>query len=500
MPLSVGDRLGPYEIVAPIGKGGMGEVYRAHDTRLRRDVALKVSVERFSERFEREAGAIATLNHPHICQIYNVGASPSGAGYLVMELIEGENLKGPLPLDTAVKYAGQIAEALEAAHEKGIVHRDLKPANIKITPAGSVKVLDFGLAKNTSGPAGGLTENSPTISMGMTQAGVILGTAAYMSPEQARGEPVDKRVDIWAFGVVFYEMLAGQRMYEGKTVSDVLAAVLIKEPVLSKIPRQVRKLLGRCLEKDPKKRLRDIADAMPLLEEEVAQGGGLPSQAQGLRRWLWPGIAAAAVMAAASLAAIDWLREPAKPAMVALTIPAPAGQRIVGAVVSPDGKQVALTAASPGSSAGILIRSMENPALRPVPGTQGITGPVLWSPDSRKLAFYQGGQIKTIDLATGSAQVLSGAERGQLSDSRCFRFPPPEDRPVSSCLSTTPARRTRSLLLSSCPAARGSCTTPRGERTPALISLRSTANSENSSRAVSSASTRNTPGPVNPIW
>jgi serine/threonine protein kinase len=225
---AAGKRLGRYEIEARLGAGGMGEVFRARDTRLNRTVALKVSKIQFNERFEREARAIAALNHPNICQVYDAGASPSGSGYLVMELIEGENPKGPLPLATVLKYAAQIAAGLEAAHEKGIVHRDLKPANLKITPAGVVKILDFGLAKAApSSSAAQQSGDSPD--SGLTQAGVILGTAPYMSPEQARGESVDKRTDIWAFGVIVYELLTGERLYKGKTATDVLAAVLTKQ-------------------------------------------------------------------------------------------------------------------------------------------------------------------------------------------------------------------------------------------------------------------------------
>src|SRR6266849_6156750 len=216
MPLSVGDKLGPYEILASIGKGGMGEVWKAHDPRLGRDVAIKVSAAQFSERFEREAKAIAALNHPHICQIYDVGPT-----YLVMEYIEGESPKGPLPLDEALRIARQIAEALESAHDKGITHRDLKPGNIKIKPDGTVKVLDFGLAKQSRDREGAVTENSPTISMAATQAGQILGTAAYMSPEQARGKNVDKRADIWAFGVVLYELLVGERPFHGEDLTEI---------------------------------------------------------------------------------------------------------------------------------------------------------------------------------------------------------------------------------------------------------------------------------------
>ena len=211
---AIGTYLGPYQILALIGAGGMGEVYRARDPRLGRDVAIKVSAERFSERFEREARAVAALNHPNICTLHDVGPN-----YLVMEYIEGESPKGPLPLDEALSVARQIGNALEAAHEKGIVHRDLKPANIKIKADGTVKVLDFGLAKVAPAAAGD-AENSPTFTMGATQAGMILGTAAYMAPEQARGKPVDKRADIWAFGVVLYEMLTGRQLFAGQTISD----------------------------------------------------------------------------------------------------------------------------------------------------------------------------------------------------------------------------------------------------------------------------------------
>jgi len=250
--LRAGQRLGPYEIVSPIGAGGMGEVYRARNMRLKRDVAIKICSAQFSERFEREARVIASLNHPNICQLYDVGPN-----YLVMELVEGENLCGALPVDTALNYARQIAEALEAAHEKGVVHRDLKPANIKITPAGVVKVLDFGLAKTAEQPAAaGDPTNSPTVTISPTRAGVIMGTAPYMSPELARGGTVDKRADIWAFGCVLYEMLTGKQAFHGETTSDILAAVLKGEPDWSRIPANVKLLLRRCLVKDPRHRLR----------------------------------------------------------------------------------------------------------------------------------------------------------------------------------------------------------------------------------------------------
>jgi predicted Ser/Thr protein kinase len=259
--LAAGWRMGPYEILAQIGAGGMGEVYRATDTRLRREVAIKVSAAQFNERFEREARVIASLNHPNICHLYDVGPN-----YLVMELVEGEDLSGPVPLETALNYARQMAEALESAHEKGIVHRDLKPANVKVTPAGVVKVLDFGLAKEAGQPsAAANTAGSPTLTMSPTRVGMILGTGAYMAPEQAQGKPVDKRADVWAFGCVLYELLTGKQPFHGETTSDTLASVLRDEPDWSRIPASVQPLLRCCLMKDPMHRLRDIGDAMPLL-------------------------------------------------------------------------------------------------------------------------------------------------------------------------------------------------------------------------------------------
>src|SRR5213593_828148 len=306
MTLAAGGKLGPYEILAPLGAGGMGEVYRARDTRLGREVALKVlpaamadDAERMA-RFQREAQMLASLNHPNIASIYGLEES-GGVRALVMELVEGPTLAeriatrarsdsagaglapparaqqaAPLPLDEALGIAKQIAEALEAAHERGIIHRDLKPANIKVTEEGTVKVLDFGLAKafNPQDSAANLNENnSPTLSMAATQAGVILGTAAYMSPEQARGKPVDRRADIWSFGCVLYEMLGGRQPFEGDTVTDVLAAVVRAEPDWEALPAQtprLRVLIRRCLIKDPKQRLRDIGEARIAIEETLS--------------------------------------------------------------------------------------------------------------------------------------------------------------------------------------------------------------------------------------
>jgi len=282
MGLSAGARLGPYEIQAPLGAGGMGEVYRARDTRLGRDVAIKILPEVFTSdperlaRFEREARMLAALNHPHIGAIYGVEDAET-VHALVLELVEGDTLgerlrRGPLRLTDALAIARQIAEALESAHEQGIIHRDLKPANVKITHDGTVKVLDFGLAK--AAPKGGVEfdfEQSPTITVDATFAGAILGTAAYMSPEQARGKAVDKQTDIWAFGCVLYEMLAGYRAFSGDTASDTIAAILEREPRWERVPRDTtastRVLLRRCLEKDPKHQLQNIGDAQIELED-----------------------------------------------------------------------------------------------------------------------------------------------------------------------------------------------------------------------------------------
>jgi Tol biopolymer transport system component/predicted Ser/Thr protein kinase len=413
MSLAAGSKLGPYEILAPIGAGGMGEVYLGRDTRLGRQVAIKVSAQEFSERFEREASAIAALNHPNICHLYDVGPN-----YLVMELVEGESPKGPLPLDEALRIAHQIADALEAAHEKGIVHRDLKPANIKITPDGTVKVLDFGLAKQTGlvtksrDSDGAVTPNSPTFTMGMTQAGMILGTAAYMSPEQARGKPVDKRADIWAFGVVFYELLTGQRLFQGEDLTETLASVVKEEPNLDQAPAEVRRLLRKCLQKDPKKRLRDIGDVWELLDDGEAATDPSRSRLGMTGRFGWAGWIAAGMFAViAGISLWGWLR-PAPPeprAVVSLTATLPVANMPGALAMSHDGSRLAFVG---GPQRQIYVRTLDQLEARPISGTEGATF-LCFSPDGQWISYVdssvQPNKLKKIALAGGPAQMLADA-------------------------------------------------------------------------------------------
>jgi eukaryotic-like serine/threonine-protein kinase len=407
MPLAVGDKLGPYEIAAPIGAGGMGEVFRARDTRLGRDVAIKVSNARFSERFEREARAVAALNHPNICTLYDVGPN-----YLVMELVEGPTLgerikQGAIPLEESLRIARQVADALEAAHDKGIVHRDLKPGNIKIKPDGTVKVLDFGLAKVGGTPAASV-ENSPTLSMTATQAGVILGTAGYMSPEQARGKTVDKRADIWAFGVVLYEMLTGRHLFEGEDVGEILAAVIKEEPNLEVVPASVRRLLRLCLQKDPKQRLHDIADAWLLLEETPV-GGGLVRLGGGRARLL-PWIAATMLgVAALALGFVHFREKPQVAAPVRFQIPMPEKVNLGGGgfSLSPDGRLLVFTAVGSDGTRRLFVRALDSLEARPLPGTEGAgLYPPFWSPDSKFVGFSLGNKYMKVDVSGGPPQTL----------------------------------------------------------------------------------------------
>ena len=428
----------------------MGEVYRAVDTSLHRDVAIKVLPPEVAQdpdrlaRFRREAHLLASLNHPGIAAIYGLEEA-DGRPFLALELVEGEDLKerlarGAVPLDEALEIAKQIAEALEEAHNKGVVHRDLKPANVKLTPEGKVKVLDFGLAKAWAGEASGgnsgsaALSQSPTLAHTGTIAGVILGTAAYMSPEQARGKPVDKRADVWAFGVLLWEMLTGRSLFAGDTVTDVIAAVVTREPDLDALPpgtpRPVRRLLGRCLRKDPRTRLPDIGAARLELQE-VISGTATEAEAptadtgEALRterrrrqreRWTW----AAGVLVAAGLAgALTFVllreakeKEPGPAAHFA--VDAPEGWTFAldfgWPVPSPDGRQVVFRAwpTDRGADSAMLwVRPLESLTARPLAGTEGATSDVpVWSPDGRSLAFFAGGELRKLGLADGTVQRI----------------------------------------------------------------------------------------------
>ena len=412
MALTPGTRLGPYEILALIGAGGMGEVYRARDSRMGRDVAVKVSAT-FSDRFEREVHTVAALNHPNISHIYDVGPN-----YLVMELIEGPTLadrisEGPIPLDEALTIARQIADALEAAHEKGIIHRDLKPANIKLTSDAAVKVLDFGLAK-LSDPmaAAGNASESPTMEMGRTIAGEIIGTAAYMAPEQARGRVVDRRADIWAFGVVLYEMLIGERLFGGETITDTLSSVLTKEPDWNRVPLKARRLLSRCLEKDPKRRLRDIGDAWELLD--LAQPAHATKSAAA-----WKVAAAALTVALTTTLWILW--HPADPTVGphVVTLDLDLGADVVlgtsiaaPVILSPDGTRLAFVSQGQDGVRRLFTRRLNEPRANALAKTDGAFAP-FFSPDGEWIGFFAGSKLKKTRIDGGDPIDLCDASSGR---------------------------------------------------------------------------------------
>jgi serine/threonine-protein kinase len=432
--LAAGTTIGPYSVVAPIGAGGMGQVYRARDTRLDRDVAIKVLPDLFAAdperlaRFEREAKTLASLNHPHIAQIYGIEPlGDSGARALVMEMVDGEDLtarvaRGPVPLADALPIAQQIAEALEAAHERGIIHRDLKPANIKVTDDGAVKVLDFGLAKALTPDDDSATahelRNSPTMSIAGTQIGMVLGTAAYMAPEQARGQTVDRRVDIWAFGVVLFEMLSGRQAFSGDTVSDVLASVLKNDldwqALPPALPAPILRLLRRCLHPDRRNRLRDIGEARVALAEflagtdeasvrEAAPAAGGPSTLQ------FRIVAVAAAALAIVAAGLAWRGGPVEPRPMRYVVAPPAGASalVVGrpsVALSPDGSTLAFVALENGVPF-LYLRGPEDFEPLRLPGTEGASNPVF-SPGGRTIAFLTTSQLKT--MIVGGAVTVHG--------------------------------------------------------------------------------------------
>ena len=424
MPLSPGTRLGPYEIIGSIGSGGMGEVYRARDTKLNRYVAIKVLPDLLArdpgrlQRLQREAQLLASLNHPHIATIHGLEES-GGTCAVVMELVEGDDLKqriarGSMPLAEALAVARQIADALEAAHAQGIVHRDLKPANIKLRADGAVKVLDFGLAKAMEpSSSSSAVDESPTITspVAMTEPGVLLGTAAYMSPEQARGKAVDKRADIWAFGCVLYELLAGRSVFRGETVSDTIASVLEREPAWGVLPAEtppgVRRLLQRCLQKDPKRRLHDIADARIEIEDAqsgLREDGPIATPRVGSRsRRVW--MSAVALVALIVAGSVGWLvhSAPAAPETRLEINTAPTSD--ASFAISPDGRTVAFVVRF-GGKGQLWLRSLDSSSPRALAGTDGATRP-FWSPDGRSIGFFAGVSLKRVDVDGGSVQKLT---------------------------------------------------------------------------------------------
>lgn len=434
MTLASGFRLGPYEIVSPIGAGGMGEVYRARDARLGRDVAVKAlpatsigDPERMA-RFEREAQILAGLSHPHIAALYGLEESSSST-FLIMELVEGGTLgdrlkAGPLPVRDAITVARQIADALQAAHDRGIIHRDLKPANIAFTSDGHVKVLDFGLAK-----AFAATADAPTVAPGSTQSGVVLGTAAYMSPEQARGQPLDKRTDIFSFGCVLYEMLAGRNPFAAESVSDIIVAILGREPdwtlLPAAVPPRVQWLLRRCLERDLRRRLHDIADARLELDEALtnpSDSGGIAAAATPTavaRRTSSHELAAWAVagLALAGLIGVLAFRGRPQPEgdgdrIYRATIPLPAQATLLGEdaarlALSPDGRRLAFVAAIGDGRSMLWVRALDGLIAQPLAGTEGALNP-FWSPDSQFIGFIQ----RPVDTVTNVRGQLKKVHAG----------------------------------------------------------------------------------------
>jgi Tol biopolymer transport system component/predicted Ser/Thr protein kinase len=428
--LTLPSRIGGYPIERELGRGGMGIVYLGRDTRLDRPVAIKVLPEAFAHdserlaRFEREARVLASLTHPNVAGIYGVEES-SGHRFLVLEYVEGDTLaerivRGPLPVDETIDVGRQIAAALEAAHEAGVVHRDLKPGNVKLTPAGEVKVLDFGLARGGASSAASdpSLSASPTMTTAMTSAGVILGTAAYMSPEQARGRAVDRRTDIWSFGCVLFECLTGRQAFSGETVSDVIAVILQGEPdwkaLPTKTPPALRELVERCLTKDPKKRLRDIGEARVLLEggpASLVPATSLPaaprrSAASAALPWLVAGMFALAALLFGAL----WLGTPRTARQthrVNVEVPATSyvAREPVNVALSPDGSRLAVSAGDSLGGSKIWLRALDDLQAKFLPGSEDGALP-FWSPDGRYLAFSTQDKLKKVDLRGGRPEVL----------------------------------------------------------------------------------------------
>jgi len=431
MTIAAGRRLGSYEVSAPIGAGGMGEVYQAHDTKLGRDVAIKILPEAFAHdaerlaRFQREAKMLAALNHPNIATIYGLEES-NGTSYLVMELVSGDTLaerikrEGAVPIEEALKIGVQIAEALEAAHEKGIIHRDLKPANVKVTSEGKVKVLDFGLAKAFAGDTTDSNPSqSPTLSAVATMQGVLLGTAAYMSPEQARGKAVDKRTDIWAFGCVLYELLTGKQAFAGEDITEILAAVVKTEPDWQVLPpttpAQISILVRRCLRKDRRQRFRDAADVRIEIEEAPAAPAtavaatAAPATRGWRERLAWAAAAGFASIAIASTIGFV-LRAPKRPQPMRLSAEIGADASVYpaggsSAILSPDGTRLAVVASGADLKQRIYVRSLDQLQATALSGTENARDP-FFSPDGHWIGFFADAKLKKISVQGGAAVAL----------------------------------------------------------------------------------------------
>ena len=437
----VGTTISHYKVLEKIGQGGMGEVYRAEDTNLSREVAIKVLPEQFTQdpqrlaRFEREAKLLASLNHPNIAAIHSFEHSDD-MHFLVLELVPGETLqervaKGPLPVEEALEVCRQIAEGVEAAHEKGVIHRDLKPANVKVTPEGTVKILDFGLAKafEAEPPVTDISQ-SPTLTEEMTRAGVILGTAAYMSPEQAKGKPVDKRADIFAFGAVLYELLTGKRAFEGETVTDTLASILARDPewvaLPDTTPLRIKELLQDCLQKEAHDRLHDIANVRiqikkALKEPVTASPTDVASAVQPAQR-LWAMAVGLVVLGAVVAGLAVWLFiQPSSPEQSLnrfVIRPSPpvllvsSGSQEVA--ISPDGRHIVYMGVGEGGLQ-LYLRTLDDFVDRPIPGTANPTGKVFFSPDGESIGFFAEGKLKKTSLAGGSPITLCDAPPGRRS-------------------------------------------------------------------------------------
>jgi serine/threonine protein kinase/Tol biopolymer transport system component len=421
MPLTIGTQLGSHEITALLGKGGMGEVYRARDLKLKRDVAIKILPEEFSRdedrvsRFQREAEVLASLNHPNIAGIHDL-AEANGSRYLVLELVEGETLadriaRGPIPVEEALPIAIQICEALEAAHERGIIHRDLKPANIKLTRNGKVKVLDFGLAKALQPEQSPSLSNSPTM-MSASVPGVILGTAAYMSPEQAKGKETDQLADVWSFGCVLYEMLTGRQSFEGETLGEILGSVFKSTPDWTQLPAEtpqaIRRLLQRCLEKDPRKRQRSIGDAIIEIEDAGAESTAVKVAKPPRFITIATLVTSAIVLVIAAVALTRWWTAgvPADSEPRALQILS--GDGISTPEISPDGRAVAYI-----RNAKLFVRELDSFDSREIVGTDGASNP-FWSPDSKAIAYFarpsQQGQLRTVSRTGGASRIIASGD------------------------------------------------------------------------------------------